>query len=158
MWCLLGGRILIKHLDNQDYEQAQVIHEITQAAYQQEALWLGVTFFPPLARTVENIIADAGLYLGIFTSGVLQGVLHLEEHHINALAVHPRMHRQGLAANLLKAALAAAGRHQITVSTGVLNKPALALYHKMGFAEIGREEKGGIALVHLAWCSGLSSV
>lgn len=164
--------MLIQKLNNKNYDQSLQIQTVTQAAYRQEAALLGVDFFPPLARTCEDVMSDLGVYIGAFAGGVLEGVLHLEGHHINVLTVHPRAQRRGIASRLLDyvlsdyrkgvkksqscddAELVAQGR--VTVSTGTLNFPALALYQKMGFEEVSRSLKGNIELTNLAWtvCSG----
>lgn len=159
--------MLIQKLNNKNYDQALQIHAVTQAAYRQEAALLGVDFFPPLARTCEDVLSDLGVYTGAVVGGALEGVLHLEGHHINVLTVHPHAQRRGIASHLLDYVLSDYRKNiknarscdkakpvaqlQVTVSTGTLNCPALALYKKMGFEEVSRSEKGNIKLTHLAW-------
>jgi ribosomal protein S18 acetylase RimI-like enzyme len=63
------------------------------------------------------------------------------------LVVHPRAHRRGIASKLLDAL----PDGPQTVSTGSKNEPALALYRKRGFVEVGeREVAPGVSLTDLS--------
>lgn len=55
--------------------------------------------------------------------------------NIAALVVSPDHFRKGLATTLLQSVLILYQDHDLTVSTGILNQPALLLYDKLGFRE-----------------------
>ena len=85
----------------------------------------------------------------------------LEEAHITILAVHPEYRHQGLGQALLLGLLkSAVNRHLewATLEVRSSNQPALSLYQKFGFREVGRrrryyQDTGEDALI--LWLSGL---
>ena len=67
----------------------------------------------------------------------------LGESDMMNIAVHPDFRRQGLAEKLVEAlteALKQKGNHCLTLEVRASNAPAIALYDKTGFAEIGRRK------------------
>jgi GNAT superfamily N-acetyltransferase len=134
----------IEVLDHADPAVARAIHAVMQAGYAVEAQLLGVIDFVPLSRTVERIRRAPATFLGIRADdGRLDAVLELEDvdpgHvHIGSLVVRPERFRAGLASALLEHVLALHATRRLTVSTGVANAPALALYAREGFAELER--------------------
>jgi len=88
------------------------------------ALWL----------VAEEKGAVAG-YIGSQTCG--------DESDVMNVAVHPDFRRKGIAealVNALVAELKAIGSRCLTREVRASNAPAIALYEKMGFAEIGRRK------------------
>lgn len=74
-------------------------------------------------------------YIGSQTCG--------EESDVMNVAVHPDFRRRGIAealVNALVAELKAIGSHCLTLEVRASNVPAIALYEKMGFSEIGRRK------------------
>ena len=74
-------------------------------------------------------------YIGSQTCG--------EESDVMNVAVHPDFRRRGIAealVNALVADLKAIGSHCLTLEVRASNVPAIALYEKMGFSEIGRRK------------------
>ena len=73
------------------------------------------------------------------------GYWHIvDEIHISTLAVHPRYRRNGVAQDLLEAAIRRAqnmGAEWVTLEVRVSNLPAVDLYRKNGF-EISRRKSG----------------
>lgn len=128
---------------------AAQIHAVQMAAYAQEAALLGVTRFPPLDRTIDDVQQSGERFYGAFDpSGTLVGALGSEPAdgtdviHIASLVVAPSHQRKGIGRMLLEAALSAFGRCDVTVSTGAANTPALALYAAFEFREERRRVVG----------------
>ena len=74
-------------------------------------------------------------YIGSQTCG--------EESDVMNVAVHPDFRRRGIAEALVNALveeLKAIGSHCLTLEVRASNVPAIALYEKMGFFEIGRRK------------------
>jgi ribosomal protein S18 acetylase RimI-like enzyme len=146
-------------LDHADPAVARAIHAVMQAGYAVEAELLGVTHFVPLSRAVEQILKARATFFGVRGvhggSDRLDAVLELEEDgpdhvHIGSLVVRPERFRAGLASALLEHVLALRATRRLTVSTGVANAPALALYAGAGFAELKRwTTEDGIPMVTL---------
>ncbi len=86
----------------------------------------------------------AQLFVATLDDGTLVGYLGYwlfgDEVHISTFAVHPEFRLQGIGVDLLKSALAAAaekGAKVATLEVRESNDPAIALYEKLGFEEIG---------------------
>jgi ribosomal protein S18 acetylase RimI-like enzyme len=131
-------------LDHSIEAVAQAIHTVQMAAYTQEASLLGVKNFPPLHRTVAEIVQSGESYFGVYESENLVGALGLglgqrgHGKNINSLVVLPNHQRRGIASALLAKVVAQHGTEVLTVQTGAKNLPALALYSRFGFREIKR--------------------
>ncbi|MEE3718676.1 ribosomal protein S18-alanine N-acetyltransferase [Tumidithrix elongata RA019] len=97
----------------------------------------------------ENVILGFGCLWSI-----------LEEAHITILAVRPEYQRQGLGSYLVWGLLKAAHDRSLewaTLEVRASNQPAIALYQKFGFTEVGRRRNyyqvtGEDALI--LWCKG----
>ena len=65
----------------------------------------------------------------------------LGESDMMNIAVSPEFRRSGIAQKLVNALverLRAAGNHSLTLEVRASNEPAIALYHKNGFVQVGR--------------------
>lgn len=127
------------------------IHAVQMAAYAQEAALLGARRFPPLERTVADVRAAPERFLGALDGERIVAALGLlpegepgaaAASDITSLVVLPEWQRRGLGRRLVEAALAACAGGAITVSTGVANAPARALYAGLGFVEVRRRVVG----------------
>ena len=141
-------------LDHTSREIVAEIHRVMMAAYEVEAGLLGVSDFFPLRRTVAQIRSAESLFFGAFSDGRLAAVAEIEAEadpvNIAALVVDPDHFRKGLATTLLRSILSLYQDRSLTVSTGVLNRPALLLYEKLGFREHRRwSTDDGILMVTL---------
>ncbi|CAA9578927.1 Ribosomal-protein-S18p-alanine acetyltransferase [uncultured Synechococcales cyanobacterium] len=99
------------------------------------------TIFPGAAKQSQplkqRLLAEELLGFGCLWS-------ILSEAHITILAVRPNYQRQGLGQALLQALLATAWQQKLewaTLEVRVSNQPALSLYHKFGFQEVGRRRR-----------------
>jgi len=134
----------IYSIDHRVTSIARLIHAIHQAAYAQEAVLLDATRFPPLERTVEDLRALAGQFIGAFQGAHLVGALGVEagEGHgatsIASLAIAPAWQRRGIGRRLMAAVVARHGSGPMSLQTGAANAPALALYAAFGFVECRR--------------------
>ncbi len=88
---------------------------------------------------VSLIVAEdeTGAVLGYGMIGVV-----LDEGCLEKIAVHPQHRRQGVAEEILKAFLRFGHAHLafLTLEVRESNAPAIALYKKLGFEEVGRRK------------------
>ncbi|HEX3127231.1 MAG TPA: GNAT family N-acetyltransferase [Thermoanaerobaculia bacterium] len=141
-------------LDHTRPEITAEIHRVMMAAYRIEAELLGVSDFFPLRRTVEQILSASSLFFGAFADDRLAAVAEIEAEedpvNIASLVVDPDHFRKGLATRLLHFLLSLYRDRDLTVSTGILNRPALSLYDKLGFREYRRwSTNDGIPMITL---------
>ena len=142
-------------LDHAHAAVASEIHRVLQAGYTVEARILSVEDFLPLRRTAAQIRRAASSFLGAYHGARLAAVTELEIHpgstvNIAALVVHPEQFRRGFGSALLSEIVGTHGNCDITVSTGVRNGPARALYTAQGFRELRRwVTEDGIAMLTL---------
>lgn len=140
--------IRIRRADHADPSIAAAIHTVQVAAYAQEATLLGVAHLPPLTRTVDDLRALDEVFLAAYSGEQLVGAIsvHAEaadrRQHICSLVVAPGFQRQGIGRKLLAEALRLHPADILTVHTGALNTPALALYAQFGFV-MGRRWHAG---------------
>jgi ribosomal protein S18 acetylase RimI-like enzyme len=135
---------------------AEMVHALQIAAYRVEAGLLRVDSFPPLERTAQDLLRSGEHFVGARLQGRLVGVVAWISGagiEISSLVVDPAFHRQEVARALLGEVIHVAGQWPVRVSTAKLNGPALRLYRKAGFAELGRSwvEHPPLELVHLQY-------
>jgi len=105
--------------------------------------------FPPAERWGPEAIAlQLGLpgYHGLYhpAGGMVLLRAAADEAEILTLAVVPAARRQGVGAGLLGAAMRAAAAHgarALFLEVATTNRPALSLYRRLGFAEVGRRSR-----------------
>ncbi|WP_286269171.1 GNAT family N-acetyltransferase [Thalassotalea hakodatensis] len=118
---------------------AQQIHRTFQRSYLIEAQLIGVSDFPPLQRSIEDIAHSKTLFYGFFDNSNLAAVIEVSfaNKHlaIESLVVDPDHFRKGIAGKLLTFILAHFSYHSVSVETAVVNIPAITLYQKFGFEE-----------------------
>ena len=128
----------ITAITHQAQEMAARIHAVQIAAYLQEAAMLGVSDFPPLARTVEDVMGSRELFFGAFDCEELLGVIGVEQQSdpealISSLTVGPPFQRRGVGSALIATVAERIACTTISVSTGAKNYPALTLFREFGF-------------------------
>ncbi|MCP5106781.1 MAG: GNAT family N-acetyltransferase [bacterium] len=128
----------LRKLNHRREAMALQIHRLSQSAYQIEAELLGVTEFPPLNRTVDDILNSSSQFFGCTKNNDLVAAVEIENtghHHIHiaGLVVSPDCFRQGLGRRLVLWTLEQIKWKVATVSTDSANIPAIRLYEKLGF-------------------------
>ena len=123
---------------------AQIIYDLRQKCYRQEALEIGVVDFPPLKKTVSEIVGDVGEYYAVVHDDSICGILHFEEPNINSLIVCPSLQRKGVASMLMESLLSQYKGTFVTVSTAKKNVPAVKLYERFNFRVSSYQVRDGI--------------
>ena len=149
-----GVRSVIGPLNPRAEGVAELIHDIFQRSYREEARLIAVAVFPPLLRSLHDIRTAPTRFLGNWVDSKLAAVLEyaVDSAHLDIenLAVDPDYFRRGLASQLVEAVLVQPGWTSATVATAVANEPALALYRRFGFVECSRRATPeGIDIVSL---------
>lgn len=133
---------MVKALNNQTLNVATQIYEVFQSSYQVEAELIGVSDFPPLQRSVNDIMMADKCFTGFYANGTLAAVVETELINqvldIHSLTVAPEFFGQGIGKRLMQFVLHREGYEWANVETAVLNLPAINLYKKLGFAEVKR--------------------
>lgn len=137
---------------------ARQIHAIRRAAYKQEAELLGVAHFPPLERSLEDVLNSCEAFVGASQDSELVGVVSTcaddegRGINISSLVVHPAHQRRGFGIALVRAVMQRYAGTELTVQTAAANAPALSLYAHIGFWEYRRWTVGqeGLELVKLS--------
>jgi GNAT superfamily N-acetyltransferase len=152
---------MISVIDHRERETALAVHALQMAAYAQEAALLGVTRFPPLEETPEDVQGADAVFLGAWLNGALVGAVGVEapdgeegERLIGSLVVSPIQQRRGLGAMLVEGVLTRFGGFGVRVSTGAKNVPALALFARYGFVPFQRltlGEEEPVEVIRLRW-------
>lgn len=128
---------MIKLLYHQESSVAKQIYQTFQVSYAVEAGLLGSNDFPPLKRTVKNIIDSKTSFYGYLKKDVLMAVMEIQSSrtqiHIQSLTVDPAYFRQGIGNSLLNFAIDSLPSKTYTVETGLGNTPAIRLYENFGF-------------------------
>ena len=127
-----------------DGELARELLLLQRAAYACEAALIGDDRIPPLHEGLEDLVRAPLLWVGAFAEGRLIGALGYQDAvdrlDIDRLVVAPNAHRLGTGSELVREALDRAGLRRAVVATGRDNRPARALYERLGFSRAGDEE------------------
>ncbi|MEU6817916.1 GNAT family N-acetyltransferase [Streptomyces sp. NPDC046860] len=134
--------IVMAELSLTDEATAAAVHRIGRHAYAVEAELIRFDGIPALLESLEEMRAQPLRWLGAMAEGEITAFVawrDLPENliDIERVCVDPRWFRRGLAAALLRHLLTdlAPGRDAL-VSTGADNRPAVALYERLGFSRI----------------------
>lgn len=150
------AEITLRRLQHAQVEVAEEIFQVMQAAYRVEAELLGVSDFAPLRRTVEHIARSTSAFLGATLDQTIVAVAEIEAEPdggacIAALVTHPAYFRRGYALMVMREIVQSA-KGPLSVSTGILNAPAIRLYERLGFGAPRRWRTDcGIEMVTLRW-------
>jgi ribosomal protein S18 acetylase RimI-like enzyme len=146
---------MISILDPQDDTIAKKMHPVFQASYTVEAALLEAKDFPPLKRTIADFKNSDTSFFGYSIGKELAAVIEIEPSpsafHICSLVVHPNYFRRGIGSELIAFIFNLFIDNKITVETGLVNLPAIALYKNFGFKEVGQYDTDhGIRKIQLA--------
>lgn len=148
-------RNTISQLDHKDDRIVTKMYAVFQRSYQKEAELIGVSDFPPLQRTAQDLKGTDAQFFGCWENQDLIAVAELTENtgqlNICSLAVDPAHFRKGIASRLLNFLMNSFVWETALVETAVENTPAIALYKKFGFVEEKRwQASHGISKVLLS--------
>lgn len=133
---------MINKLENSDDDIANKIYTVFQNSYKVEAQLIGVLNFPPLLRSVKDIVNSTNYFYGFSDNHDLAAILEIviidKQLEINSLTVDPKYFRKGIADKLITYILDTFEFTKATVETAVANEPAINLYQKHGFVEYKR--------------------
>jgi ribosomal protein S18 acetylase RimI-like enzyme len=133
---------LITQLEHKNKRIATQIFTVFQNSYEIEAQLIGVSNFPPLQRTVNDIAASDTRFYGFFDNECLAAIIEItvddQMLDICSLTVEPRFFRKGIADKLVDYVLSEFEFEKAVVETAVANAPAIKLYKKHGFVEFKR--------------------
>ncbi|MFC3749865.1 GNAT family N-acetyltransferase [Paenibacillus sp. GCM10012306] len=137
----------ITRLDLQDEMTVDDLWSLQHKAYRLEAELIGFHEIPPLMETREMLRRSPEVFYGCHDHAYeLMGAVAVEEESpgkltITRMMVNPGHFRKGVAGALLEYVFGKYSEmEQFIVSTGKLNFPAVALYTKHGFVQVGVEE------------------
>jgi len=130
---------MITKLENSNEIIANQIHTIFQSSYKVEAQLIGVHDFPPLLRSVKDIVNSKTDFYGFNDNNCLAAIIEIEidEKHldIHSLTVDPKYFRKGIADKLINYVLKTFDLTVAIVETASVNQPAINLYERNGFVE-----------------------
>ncbi len=131
---------MIKLLEHNLLSVAQEIHSVFQSSYAIEAKLLGADNFPPLNRSINDIVFSDNIFYAFYDDNLLVSVLEICDEnnslHIQSLVVSPDYFRKGIATKMINFVFANFKRSKFSVETGIDNIPARRLYQNHGFKEL----------------------
>ncbi|MFF2019821.1 GNAT family N-acetyltransferase [Paenibacillus sp. NPDC058177] len=137
----------ITRIDLQDEMTVGDLWSLQHKAYRLEAELIGFNEIPPLMETRDMLRQSPEIFYGCHDhASELMGAVAVEEESpgkltITRMMVNPGHFRKGVAGALLEYVFEKYSEmEQFIVSTGKLNLPAVALYTKHGFVQVGVEE------------------
>ena len=124
-------------------EQMKACH-VTQVAQLEKICFSEPWSEKSVASELENKLAFWLVAVeGETVAGYVGSQTVCEETDMMNVAVHPDYRRQGIAEALIVSLLEnlkEQGSHSLTLEVRASNVPAIALYEKLGFAEVGRRK------------------
>jgi ribosomal protein S18 acetylase RimI-like enzyme len=142
------GEVSVEQIEHGNDVMAGNILELLTQANRQEAQLLEAACRSAAKPALADIQGSDSVYLGALRGGGLLGVLNMgaddEPGHMSilSLAVRATCQRQGIARQLMLAALQRGAGAPFSVVTTSLNWPALALYRSLGFQVYRRGSLG----------------
>lgn len=132
---------MIKKLDHRSIAASEKIRSIFQESYAVEAKLLQAKVFPPLQRDIDGFLHSDTEFYGFYKNQEMVAVVEIKNNkdttHIHSLVVAPKFFKQGIAQSLISYLFDTLDSAVYTVETGAANQPAIRLYEKNGFIEIG---------------------
>lgn len=130
-------QLTFKKIDHTSDTTGICIHSLFQKSYAVEAAILKHDDFPPLKRTLKDIMKSDNHFYGCYSGSEMVAVTELEmsvNHiHISSLTVDPGHFRKGIGEQLLNFIYENFKVDLLTVETGLENFPAVNLYKNFGF-------------------------
>ncbi|MGY1858538.1 GNAT family N-acetyltransferase [Modestobacter sp. SYSU DS0290] len=127
-----------------DEELARDLLQLQHEAYAVEAALIGDDRIPPLGEGLAELRAAPLAWIGAWSDTRLVGAVAWTESprllDLDRLVVSPGAARQGIGTALVRRTLQLAGERPTVVSTGRGNRPARALYERLGFVTTGDTE------------------
>ncbi|MBU1218320.1 GNAT family N-acetyltransferase [Myxococcota bacterium] len=132
-------------INNHNLLNARAIHEVFQQSYRVEKDILSLEHFPPLDRTVDDILCSKTLFYGISlveisseTPNPFCGICELSRNNeksisIDSFTVCPDYFRRSVGTALMQFVIQLYYQETIHVSTATDNVPAVNFYNKNGF-------------------------
>lgn len=144
-----GPAVFVGELDLTDVATATAVHLTGRRSYAVEAALIGFDGIPAITESLEEMQAQPLRWLGMTTrDGHLAAFVAWQRLagkngiDIDRVCVDPAWFRRGLALKLLDHLLTElAPTGQALVSTGADNRPAIALYERLGFTRVGTVER-----------------
>jgi ribosomal protein S18 acetylase RimI-like enzyme len=138
-----GKERMIREIDIAASEWAEAVLCLQLRSYAVEARLIGFLDLPPLQDTVAMLQQCGERFFGYMKQEQLAGAISYERIEktvqICRLMVDPDFFRQGIASALIEFVChKERDASEIIVTTGSANMPALRLYERHGFREIGR--------------------
>ncbi|MEU0430323.1 GNAT family N-acetyltransferase [Streptomyces sp. NPDC006290] len=139
---------IVRELDLAEETTAAAVHRIGRRAYAVEADLIGFDGIPALRESLEEMRAQPLRWLGAVTDDgrviafvAWQWSAGEDALDIDRVCVDPTWFRRGLASRLLGHLLTdLVPSGYVLVSTGADNRPAVALYERLGFSRVGTVE------------------
>lgn len=142
------------------FSNAHAIHEVFQLSYRVEKDILQLEHFPPLNRTVDDILCSETHFYGISPVEISSenpfcGICELSREEnalsIDSFTVHPDYFRRGAGTALMRFIIQLFNNETIHVSTAIDNIPAVNFYKKIGFVIDSHDRtRCGLQLVKLS--------
>lgn len=136
---------MIEQLRVEELETARKIWQVQIPSYQVEAKLINFDQIPPLRESVEDLQRCEETFYGYWIGEELAGAISYKREgdalDIHRMMVHPQHFRKGVASKLLAfVEQVEEGVQRILVATGARNVPAVNLYLRHGFHQVGEQE------------------
>ena len=137
-------------------EEEHIIEEVLSLqgeAYKVEAELIDFDDLPPLKDNIRSLKDSGEIFYGYYEGNELSGLISYKIQgdvlDIHRIAVKPKYFRQGIAKKLIHhMEKINPSIQKIIVATGLKNEPAVRLYKKIGFQEVGKVEvEKGLVIV-----------